>query len=182
MRLIVEPAYHFDDLQDPSFDFGIRVGKIKDDNLVANPLGTFRRVLVASPDLIKANAPAKPTDLAQLPCLVFSGQLTETNWRLESVNQPGRTEVVSVQAHVAIRSFSSLLDLAMQGLGVALVPAFLVHDELASGRLIRCLPAWHSPSVDVMLAYRFGATKVARVGAAIEETRKVVAAILSQES
>ncbi|MBL4646232.1 MAG: LysR family transcriptional regulator, partial [Rhizobiales bacterium] len=128
MRLIVESAYQFDDLQDPNFDFAIRVGRIKDDTLVANHVGTFRRVLVASPAFIQEHAPTTPADLAQTPCLVFSGNSPEANWRLESAQHPQQTEVVLVQSHVAVRNFSVLLDLAKQGLGVALVPNFLAND------------------------------------------------------
>lgn len=181
MRLIVEPSYYFDDLQDPNYDFAIRVGRINDDRLVANKVGTFRRMLVASPDLLREFHPAKPGDLAHMPCLVFSGKSTQTNWRLEHVAQPDQVETIAIQSHVAVRSFQTLLDLAEQGLGVALVPKFMVQEQLASGCLLRCLPNWHSPSVDVMLAYRFGASKVARVGAALEECRDVMAGILEQE-
>lgn len=178
MRLIFDPKYDFDDLQDPNFDFAIRVGQIKDENLVAKKVGSFRRVLIASPELMQENKPTRPSDLVHLPCLIFSAQVAQTDWHLESVLDSKLMEVISVQGHIATRNFSALIDLAAQGIGIASVPEFMVHEELADGRLVRCLPDWQSPSVDVMLAYRFGASRVARVGAALKETRKVITSLL----
>lgn len=180
LRLVVNSTYDLDDLHDPNFDFAIRVGRIFDDKLVAKPVGSFRRILVASPEFLAGKVLNTPDDLQNVPCLIFSGRSVQTNWVLQSKSHPDVTQTVPINSHVAVRSFSSLLDLARDGLGVMSVITFLVQDDIDSSRLVRCLPDWQSPPVEVMLAYRFGASKVARVAAALKETRIVVQELLSQ--
>ena len=59
-----------------------------------------------------------------------------------------------------------------------MVPDFMVRADLAEGRLVHLLQEWQSPPVDVMLAYRIGASRVSRVAAVLEEARQAVIRVL----
>lgn len=48
----------------------------------------------------------------------------------------------------------ALRELAIAGLGIALLPDWLVGNDLAAGRLRRVLPALASPEVPVSALYR----------------------------
>ncbi|MBL4805726.1 MAG: LysR family transcriptional regulator [Rhodobacteraceae bacterium] len=180
LRLIIEPTYSFEDLQDPSFDFAIRVGRVKDENLVANHLGTFRRILVSAPGLVPQDEQSDLAAISRFPCLVFSGRSSRANWHFERVGMPDKHQTIAIESHISIKSFASLIDMAGQGLGVAYVPEFLAKREISDGKLVHCWPDWQSPAVDVLLAYRVGASKIARVEAALGEAREVVSALLCQ--
>lgn len=80
IALVVAPSYDMDDVQDPAFDFAVRVGQVSDEGLVATVIGSFARILVCSPD-----CPAAPSGIAMLgemPLLAFSGTSTHIDWRL----------------------------------------------------------------------------------------------------
>ena len=45
----------------------------------------------------------------------------------------------------------ALREAVLQGLGVAVLPRWLVNDELSDGRLVDCWPAWRAPTLPVNL-------------------------------
>lgn len=62
------------DLLEEGIDAGIRIGKLKDSSLVAQPVSTVRRMVVASPDYLRrAGVPRHPRDLRKANCVRFSG-------------------------------------------------------------------------------------------------------------
>ncbi|USI73554.1 LysR family transcriptional regulator [Sphingomonas morindae] len=179
IELAVEPSYDLDDVQDPAFDFAVRVGQVGDDGLIADRVGSFARILVGS-----AEAAMLPSDIAMLdtvPLLAFSGSSTRVSWQLRKTDGSGGEIVLDCSAKVAVRDFDLLLRLVRAGQGVTMVPAFMVRQELASGRLVHLFPEWASPEVDVLLAYRIGASRISRVAAVLDEARKAALRVLAGE-
>ncbi|MET4736682.1 DNA-binding transcriptional LysR family regulator [Bradyrhizobium japonicum] len=76
VSLIVVPSYEMDDLQDPSFDFAIRVGRIQDDTLIANKIGEFSRILVCAPSYPLAGANSVEL-LRKEDLLAFGGRVNQ---------------------------------------------------------------------------------------------------------
>ncbi len=181
IKLVVKPTYDFDDLQDPSFDFAIRVGRISDENLVAIPLGSFRRQIVASPEVAASINLIAPTQLEQTDCIAFSDTKTEHIWRLENVNDPEIRADIPIDANIAVRDFSTVLSLVKSGQGVGFLADFITDADIKCGNLVNCLPDWQSKPAEVMLAYRFGATRITRVKSVIDLARETISEMLVQE-
>lgn len=179
IKLIVKPTYDFDDLQDPSFDFAVRVGKINDENLVAIPLGSFHRQIVASPDLASRINRTDPTQLEHVDCLAFSANETQHIWQLINTANPSKTASVPIDANIAIRDFSTLLSLTKSDQGVGFLADFVTKTDLDNGHLVNCLPNWQSKPAEVMLAYRFGATRITRVKSVIDLARETIGQLLN---
>lgn len=180
IALVVAPSYDMDDVQDPAFDFAVRVGQVSDEGLVATVIGSFARILVCSPD-----CPAAPSGIAMLgemPLLAFSGTSTHIDWRLCRAYDSGEDVVLDREAKVSVRDFELLLRLVRAGRGITMVPDFMVREDLASRRLLHVLPEWRSPPVNVLLAYRVGASRVSRVAAVLEEARRAVTSVLQQNA
>lgn len=178
IKLVVKPTYDFDDLQDPSFDFAIRIGKISDENLVAIPLGSFHRQIVASPDFAAQINLRNPAQLEHVECIAFSDTKTQHIWRLENVGDPRKTADIPIDANIAVRDFSTLLSLAKSGQGVGFLADFVTKTDLEHGNLVNCLPDWQSKPSEVMLAYRFGATRITRVKSVIDLARETISELL----
>lgn len=180
VTLIVQPSYDMDDVQDPAFDFAVRVGQVSDDGLVASVIGSFARILVCS-----STYNAVPSDIAMLattPLLAFSGTSTHIDWQLHKADGSGASVTLDHASKVAVRDFDALLRLVRADQGITMVPDFMVRDDLRSRRLLHVLPEWRSPPVDVLLAYRVGAARIRRVAAVLEEARRAVIGVLGQHA
>jgi DNA-binding transcriptional LysR family regulator len=131
------------DLIDSGADLAVRIGALSDSSLVAKRLAPHRRVLVASPDyLAKQRAIMEPRDLEDHECLSFTLQPKDI-WYFRSKNDP-MTELVqiAIRGRLRVNDSEALLGATLGGLGIALLPAWLVGQEISLGRLVEILPAW----------------------------------------
>jgi DNA-binding transcriptional LysR family regulator len=120
------------DLIGERFDAAIRIGELKDSSLIARRIAPVRAVLVASPTYLKRKGrPATPGDLATHECLINTGG-SVTDW----VFRAGKRSIsIHPQGRLRTDSGEALVRWAIDGLGIAFMPSFLVSDEIASGRL-----------------------------------------------
>jgi DNA-binding transcriptional LysR family regulator len=132
------------DLVSEPFDVAIRMGEPKDSNLVARLLARLPGSLYASPGyLAAAGEPTHPSELARHECLGFpkSGA-----W---IVHTDTETVEVKVGGRYVLNSVGMIRRLATLDQGIILLPAEVVAEDLASGRLRAILPAWEGAPVSV---------------------------------
>jgi DNA-binding transcriptional LysR family regulator len=130
------------DLIESGTDVAVRIGALSDSVLIARRLAPQRRMLVASPDYLATRpAPQVPEDLADHDCLTFALQPTGSwFYRLEPQSDPVE---IAVSGHLRTNDSEALLDAVIAGLGIALLPTWLISDELRSGRLVTLLHGWN---------------------------------------
>ncbi|GGP24746.1 LysR family transcriptional regulator [Silvimonas amylolytica] len=115
------------------FDAIIRHGAIQDSRLIAWTLATSQRVLVASPDyLARHGTPSSPEDLEKHRGIFYLNRGGE-DWRFVHA---GKTTVIRGQPALVINNGDMSRDAAVAGVGIALLPQFIVHDALADGTLV----------------------------------------------
>ena len=111
--------------------------------VIARPLMSFRRVVVASNGYLRRRGtPKEPDQLARHDCLIQSRSSGACDtWRLVR-----GTDVRSVNVRGALRTNAPLVmrSLACQGAGLAFLPEWLVDKDLADKRLRRVLADWNS--------------------------------------
>lgn len=137
LELDVDYSDRIADLIGERFDAAIRIGVLKDSSLVARRLGPARAVLVASPEYLARNGrPDTPASLADHECLIYTGG-SASEWVFRTAKRS-----VSVRPKGRLRSDSgeALLQWAIDGLGIALLPSFMISDELENGKLEILLP------------------------------------------
>ena len=118
-------------------DVAIRFGPLADSGLTARRLGETGRMIVASPAYLAARgAPKAPEDLHDHNCLNFNFRRAEPVWPFR---KEGRDYALSVRGDIEANNGETLVQLAVQGVGVARVGAFNVVDDVAAGRLVPLL-------------------------------------------
>lgn len=140
LRLDVEFGDQPVDLIEGRFDLAIRGGQLRDSGLKARKLMDIERVPCASPAyLSRCGTPETPGDLAGHRCLAYSLSATPRSWVLQ---KDGESVRVAIDGAFRANNSLAIRDAAVEGLGVALLPALYVQEALASGRLVRVLPGW----------------------------------------
>lgn len=123
----------FVDLVGEGYALAIRIGRLKDSSLVARKLAPARMVLCASPDYIARHGkPKTPADLTHHDCLLYTNRAAGDVWRFRS---GGKTTSPQVRARVAANNGDFLARAAIAGLGMVLLPTFIVFEALAKGEL-----------------------------------------------
>lgn len=128
------------DVIEEGFDAVVRTGDPADSRLSARRLGSFRSMLVASPDyLMRRGTPEVPADLLQHTCLHYrfpnSGKLEA--WALRRA--AGEPEL-PLPTSMICNNIETRVCFALQGLGIACLPDFSIREPLADGRLRPILP------------------------------------------
>lgn len=139
LDLVVSDA--FLDLATDRIDVAVRIGAPSHDpGLVVRKLTENRRIVVASRDYLDAmGTPAVPGDLAAHRCLRFPYRQGRQSW---TFSRDGRSEKVEVHGRLTANSLDILREGALSGQGIALVPTWLVQDDIAAGRMSTLFESW----------------------------------------
>jgi DNA-binding transcriptional LysR family regulator len=132
------------DLIEAGADVAVRIGALADSSLIARRLARHHRILVASPAYVQARAaPLRPEDLSEHACLPFA-LLTTNAWYFRREGVPSTEEPIPVKVSGRFRAndAEALHNAALSGLGIGLLPSWLVGGDIPAGRLIRLLPEW----------------------------------------
>jgi len=126
-----------EDLVERSIDVAIRMGHLESSSLVARRLTMSRSLILASPTYLEQRGnPKRPEELALHTCLSFRTGSDQTLWQF---NLEGQTLDVPISARLQAASPLVLRNAANAGLGIAMLPNWIVREELSKGSLVPLL-------------------------------------------
>lgn len=116
------------------YDAVIRHGAVADSRLVALPLAPSRRILVAAPGYLDLYG--VPVSLACLAAhrAVYYTNRNVADWRFAGLPSEG---FVRPPAALRVNNGDVMRDAVVAGLGLALLPSFIVGQDVKDGRLAR---------------------------------------------
>jgi DNA-binding transcriptional LysR family regulator len=132
------------DLIGDGFDAAIRIAVLPDSSLLARRLCEMPRYLVGSPTYLnKHGRPRHPLHLAQHPCIGYTYTMTSEVWRF---SKDGKSASVRPSGPLRVNNGDAMMPALIDGIGLGILPEFILRDALAAGRLERILPDWSLPS------------------------------------
>ncbi|MBO1075054.1 LysR family transcriptional regulator [Roseomonas marmotae] len=124
------------DLIERNVDIDIRIGKLEDSALMVRKLASSERIVCATPDyLARHPAPREPMELMRHNCLIYRVNMARTIWRF--LDRDGALTEVPVHGSIRSDNGPAVVAAAKAGIGIALLPDWSIHRELADGRLVR---------------------------------------------
>jgi DNA-binding transcriptional LysR family regulator len=130
------------DLVGEGFDAAIRIASLPDSSLVARTLAPVSRYLVAAPIyLAKHGGPTHPLRLSEHRCVAYVSTPGET-WHFR--NSKGETATVRPLGQFRVNNGDGMLPALIAGIGLGILPDFIVRQALSDGRLEIVLPEWTS--------------------------------------
>jgi len=118
-------------LQAQEIDLAFVLGPLSTPNVQNRVLCDYPVGFLASPTLGLGNGPLTVHDLAKFPIITFSRKTRPYEIVRSLFNRP---DIPPIRLH-ASASMSTVIHMAIEGLGIALIPTAIIENELASGRL-----------------------------------------------
>jgi DNA-binding transcriptional LysR family regulator len=123
------------------FDAAVRIAALPDSSLQARRLCDMPVHLVAAPSYLKAHGrPKHPLQLAEHIGFSYSYQLTHDTWRFR--RKDGEQATVRPQGPLRVNNGEAMLPSLIAGIGIGILPEFIVRDALKAKELEIILPDW----------------------------------------
>ncbi len=140
------------DLVADNIDVAIRIGRLADSTYRAVRLGSYAVWPVASPQFVARHGlPRDPAALAALPFVLLSSIARPRT--LELVNARGDSVAVRCVPHFVANTATGCRAIVLAGGAFGLLTDFSTAADVATGRLVRLLPAWRSASFGIHAVY-----------------------------
>jgi DNA-binding transcriptional LysR family regulator len=150
-------------------DVAILPGRITDESVIARPAGKITLELVASPSLVKERPLVRaPGDLKSWPWIMIAGFQF---WNTKEIKLSARNraeQTLHVSPVLTSEGVTSIREAVRDGLGVSLIPEFLIREDLRCGRLVRLLPQWNPQELPVHVVYAGATLLPARLRAFVD--------------
>jgi DNA-binding transcriptional LysR family regulator len=121
------------DLAEEGYDVVVRIVGEPPPNVVARKLAPVNRRICATPEYFRRHGvPQKPQDLEGHNCLTYTYFNPQDPWRLRG---PDGEISVRASGDLRVNDDDALAEAVLRGLGIALLPTFIVGRDLQAGRL-----------------------------------------------
>lgn len=154
----IRPEWHFEnrtvDLLGEGYDAAIGGGFDLPSGVVARKLAPVHVIAVASPSYMKGRTPpAAPSELAGLSGIVMRSMKTGRIRSLMMRDAAGSETPAPLSETIVVNDPAAKREVALLGLGVALLAMPDVQPDLERGALVRLLPGWYADIGDLSLYY-----------------------------
>ena len=153
IQIELELNNSYRDLAREGFDLAIRSQVSSDERLVAKSVLNWHEVTCASPAYLEQfGEPTSPVQLAEHRCLLNSHYSGREEWQYHQQHELHR---VRVSGPFASNHYSLLKKAAVIGAGIARLPSYMLHAELADGHLRQILGAYQTRSHPMYLVHPY---------------------------
>jgi DNA-binding transcriptional LysR family regulator len=162
IRIDLRLSDAFVDIVGDGIDIAIRIAELPDSSLRARRLGPVTTYIVAAPAYWESHGrPRHPADLASHACFTYANIANPDVWRFRKAG--GEEASIRVEGPMRTDNGEAILPGLRAGLGVAVLPGFIVDEDLAAGTLEAVLPEWSAGSSALHLLTPPGTLRPARV-------------------
>ncbi|MEQ8695780.1 MAG: LysR substrate-binding domain-containing protein, partial [Bauldia litoralis] len=151
VRLDLHLSEQVVDLIAEGMELGIRIGELPSSSLVARRVASVdRRIVAAECYLAGRAAPRMPEDLVDHDCITYTGFKPPERWVFDS--DFGR-RAIDVSGALAIDNADAIAEAVKVGLGVALLPSWLLSREVTEGEVRVLLPDFTPTVLPIHVIY-----------------------------
>ncbi len=139
------------DLVEEGIDLAVRVARLPDSSMIAHPVGETRRVVAASPALLKnSRVPRNPSDLLGARVVCFSGVSSPSQW---DFGEGRARRSIAVHSVLVTNQLDAALEACIAGAGFGRFLDYHVLPAINAGALVRVLPKFESDPIPAHIVY-----------------------------
>ncbi len=156
----------FVDLVEDGFDMAIRIARLTDSSLIARRLAPDRRVVCGTPAYFaRAGEPEVPEDLMRHNCISYAYMSVQDQWQFV---EGASTRSIAVEGNFRANNGDAMRAAVLGGIGVAMLPAFLVGEDLKAGRIKAVLERYTPGRTSIHAVYPHNRHLSAKVRAFVD--------------
>ncbi|OLL27526.1 hypothetical protein BTH42_32330 [Burkholderia sp. SRS-W-2-2016] len=148
VRVELSVSDHLESLATGEHDIAIRITNHLDDTVVARRLATVNWAVCASPEYLgRRGSPAVPADLREHNCYHYPSVIKYGKW---SFRKGDAEYTVPIRGRLQVNNSQIIADQVLAGMGIGLLPTYVVGEYMKTGQLIPLLQAYQ-PTVNSAL-------------------------------
>ncbi|HEX7881206.1 MAG TPA: LysR family transcriptional regulator [Afipia sp.] len=159
IRLDVDLSDRYVDILQEGYDFAVRFAEPQTSGLDAKSVRSVERIICATPAFLRQSPIKLASDLENDRCLVQRTYAPLLTW---SVMEDGIAKTLRITPRMVLSEIYSIYDMTLAGMGAAILPDFLVKEDLKSGRLVQLQNITLTPR-PVVLVWPTHKSKLGRV-------------------
>jgi DNA-binding transcriptional LysR family regulator len=154
LTVSVEATDRLVDLVEEGFDAAIRIrATLPDSTLIAKRIRQIPIHVVAAPSYLKAHGtPQKPEDLSRHNCFIYTLSSRPFEWSFKASNSGGARHV-KVRGTIHANHGHLLLEPLRDGEGIAMLPEFLLSQDLEKGTIVPLLTKFPADPLTLFVVY-----------------------------
>jgi len=142
VKLTIHVTNRWVDVSEEPYDVAIHIGRVRNENLPVRRLAELPRGFYASPSYCERKGiPQSAADLLQHDCIPLESQLTDGLW---TIGEPERRQV---NPRMTTTDIMVAREMAICGLGIAMLTHAVSEADVKARRLMRLLPMCELPPV-----------------------------------
>ena len=151
VKLTIDVTNRWVDVSEEPYDVAIYIGRVRNEHLPVRLLAELPRGIYASPAYIeRAGAPRCPSDLLKHDCIALETQISDGLWTLPDADDGSP---VRLSPRMTVNDVVVSREMALAGLGLAILTHALCEAEVAARKLVRLLPDHPIPPVPMVATF-----------------------------
>jgi DNA-binding transcriptional LysR family regulator len=151
VKLTIHITNSWVDVSEEPYDVALYIGRVRNEQLPVRRLMELARGVYGSPAYLqRKGVPQKPADLLDHDCIALESQLADRVWMVES---PGNGRPVNVSPRMTVSDIVTAREMIIAGVGLGVLTHVMAEAEVKAKRLVRVLPDWQVPTVDLSATF-----------------------------
>ena len=151
VKLTIHITNSWVDVSEEPYDVAIYIGRVRNEQLPVRRLMELARGVYASPAYLeRRGVPQKAAELLHHDCIALESQLADRIWIVES---PDTGRPVNVSPRMTVSDIVAAREMIMAGVGLGILTHAIGEADVKAKRLVRVLPDWQVPPVDLSATF-----------------------------
>ena len=148
IHLEIDVNHRFVTPRDDPYDVTIHLGHLRESGLTYRRLATITRGVYANPAyLASRGAPESIEDFQKHDCIVTDQQRQDGVWNMINRGNNERHRLVGIEGRIMVNNIGVARELAVSGVGLAILPNVMCKNDVKTNRLVRVLTNWEGAPV-----------------------------------
>lgn len=151
VKLTIHITNSWVDVSEEPYDVALYIGRVRNEQLPVRRLMELARGVYASPAYLeRKGVPQKPADLFHHDCIALESQIVDRVWMVES---PDTGRLVNVSPRMTVSDIVTEREMILAGVGLGILTHVISEADVRAKRLVRVLPDWQVPAVDLSATF-----------------------------